>query len=101
MHNYIRRNFIKWFVWKIEKLGFFKVNSNSKESVSSKDKQVKQYKLIKIRKNLKSLKNHREKMTARVNVRMPKIMRTPIKVGWRTDVTYANCWTLGGIHFLF
>ena len=40
-------------------------------------------------------------MTARVNVRMPKIMRTPIKVGWRTDVTYANCWTLGGIHFLF
>ena len=35
-------------------------------------------------KNLKTLENHREKMTVRVNVRMPKIMRTPKKVGVRT-----------------
>ena len=31
---------MKKFVWDIEKQGFFKINVNSKESLSSKDKQV-------------------------------------------------------------
>ena len=35
-------------------------------------------------KKLKTLENHREKMNVRVNVRVPKIMRTPQKVGVRT-----------------
>ena len=33
-------------------------------------------------------------MSVRVNVRIFKIMRTPIKVEERTYVTYANCRTL-------
>ena len=37
------------------------------------------------RKILKFLKNHRQKMSVRVNVRMSKIMRMPIKVGVRTS----------------
>ena len=32
-------------------------------------------------------------MSVRVNVRMSKIMRTPIKGGVRTYATYANCRT--------
>ena len=42
---------------------------------------------------LKTLKNHNEKMSVRVNVRMSKIMRTPIKLGVRayaTDSNYRN-----------
>ena len=35
-------------------------------------------------------------MSVRVNVPMPKIMRTSIKVAVRTDATYANCRTLPG-----
>ena len=35
-------------------------------------------------------------MGVRVNVRMFKIMCTPIKVRVRTYATYANCRTLGG-----
>ena len=38
---------------------------------------------------LKTLKNLRETMSAWVNVRMSKIMRTPIK-GVREYATYAN-----------
>ena len=37
------------------------------------------------RKILKFLENHRQKMSVRVNVRMSKIMRMPIKVGVRTS----------------
>ena len=33
-------------------------------------------------------------MSVRVNVRMSKIMRTPIKICARTHVTYATCRTL-------
>ena len=33
-------------------------------------------------------------MNVRVNVRMSKIMRTPIKVDVRTYATYASCLTL-------
>ena len=33
-------------------------------------------------------------MSVRVNVRMSKIMRTPIKVGVSTYATYTNCRTL-------
>ena len=51
---------------------------NSKESVSSKDRQIKQYKLKRIRKVLKTLNNHREKMSVLVNVRMSKIISMPI-----------------------
>ena len=39
---------------------------------------------------LKTLKNLRETMSAWVNVRVSKIMRTPIKVGVREYTTYAN-----------
>ena len=46
----------------------------------------KQYKIIRAKKILKTLQNHREKMSVRVNVRMSKIMRTPIKVGVHTYV---------------
>ena len=70
---------------------------NSKVFVSSKDKQIKQYKLIRIRKISKTLKNHREKMSGRVNVHMSKIMRTPIKVGVRTYATYDIYQTLQGM----
>ena len=49
---------------------------------------------MRTRKILKTLKNHRGKMSVRVNVRMSKIMRTPIKVSVRTYATYANCRTL-------
>ena len=45
-------------------------------------------------KNLKTLKNHREKMSVRVNVRMSKIMCMPVKVFTRMYVTYAICRTL-------
>ena len=72
---------------------------NSKVFVSSKDKQIKQYKLIRIRKISKTLKNHREKMSGRVNVRMSKIMRTPIKVGVRTYATYDIYQTLQGMRW--
>ena len=34
------------------------------------------------------LKNHWEKMDVSVNVRMPKTMRTSIKIGVRTYATY-------------
>ena len=37
------------------------------------------------RKILKFLENHRQKMSVRLNVRMSKIMRMPIKVGVRTS----------------
>ena len=43
------------------------------------------------RKILKTSKNHKEEMSGHVNIRISKIMRTPIKVGICTDVTYANC----------
>ena len=43
------------------------------------------------RKILKTLKNHKEEMSGHVNIRISKIMRTPIKVGICTDVTYASC----------
>ena len=43
---------------------------------------------------LKTLKNHREKIIVRVNVRMSKIVRMPIKVGVRMYAPYANCRTL-------
>ena len=43
---------------------------------------------------LKTLKNHKEKIIVRVNVRMSKIVRMPIKVGVRMYATYANCRTL-------
>ena len=49
---------------------------------------------MRTRKILKTLKNHRGKMSVRVNVRMSKIMRTPIKVSVHTYATYANCRTL-------
>ena len=42
---------------------------------------------------MKTLKNHKEKISIRVNICMPK-MSTPIKVGIRTYVMYANCQTL-------
>ena len=38
-------------------------------------------------------------MSVRVNVRMSKIMRTPIQVGVRTYATYANCRTLIQFNF--
>ena len=43
---------------------------------------------------LKVLKNHREKLSACVNLRMSKIVCTPIKVGVRNYATYAKCRTL-------
>ena len=43
---------------------------------------------------MKTLKNHREKMSVRVNVRKSKIMRTSIKVSVLTYATYVNCRTL-------
>ena len=49
---------------------------------------------MKTRKILKSLKNLREKMSVRLNVRMTKIMCTPLKLGVRTYATYANSRTL-------
>ena len=49
---------------------------------------------IKLQESEKCIKNHKEKMSARVNGRMSKIMFTPIKVGRRTHATYANCRTL-------
>ena len=42
----------------------------------------------------KKLEKYGKKMSEHVNVRMSKIMRTPIKVGTRTYATYANCRTL-------
>ena len=33
-------------------------------------------------------------MSVPVNVRMSKIMHTPIKIGVRTNMTWANCRTL-------
>ena len=71
---------------KLKKKRFFKKTVNSKESIFSKDKQIKQYKLITIGKILKTLKNHWEKMSVRVNIGMPKIMRTSIKVSVRMYV---------------
>ena len=41
-------------------------------------------KLQEQRKRLEILKNHKRKMIVRVNVRISKIMRTPIKKGVRT-----------------
>ena len=52
------------------------------------------------KKILKTSKNQ-EKMSVRVNVRMSKIMLTPIKVGVRTHATYASCWTLNYILRIF
>ena len=52
------------------------------------------YEIIRARKILRTLTNHRENMSLLVNVRMSKIMGTPIKVGVRTYATYANCRTL-------
>ena len=43
---------------------------------------------------MKTLKNHREKMSVRVNVRKSKIMRTSVKVSVLTYATYVNCRTL-------
>ena len=43
---------------------------------------------------MKTLKNHREKISVLVKVRMSKIVRTPIKVGVCTYEMYANCRTL-------
>ena len=40
-------------------------------------------------------------MRAGVNVRMSNFMRTPIRLGVRTYVTYANCQTLGGDEISF
>ena len=54
----------------------------------------KQYKIIGTRKILKTLKNHWEKLSLRLKVRISKITRTPKKVGVRTYATYANCRTL-------
>ena len=54
---------------------------------------------MRTRKFLKTLKNHDEKMTVRVNVRMYKIMHTPIIVRIRTYTTYANCGTLPSQQF--
>ena len=48
------------------------------------------YKHCKKQEILKILRNHREKMSVRVNVRMSKIMRTLIKVGVRTYATYSS-----------
>ena len=89
--------------WKIR--SFFKTNVNSKESVYSKHKQIKlkfkyvaevfkQFKTIRTTKILKPLRRNEEKMSVRVNVRISKIMRTPIKVGVRMYTTYANCPTV-------
>ena len=74
---------------KIEKYGFFKANVNSTNKLKVRYK----HKIIKTRKTLKTLKNHKEKMSIHVNVRMSKIMRTPIKVGVRRYAMYANCRT--------
>ena len=52
------------------------------------------YEIIRTRKILRTLTNHRENMSVLVNVRMSKIMGTPIKVVVRTYATYANCRTL-------
>ena len=52
------------------------------------------YEIIRTRKILRTLTNHRENMSVLVNVRMSKIMDTPIQVGVRTYATYANCRTL-------
>ena len=46
----------------------------------------KQYKTIRNRKILKTLKNHREKMSVQVNVRMSQIRCMLIEVGVRTYV---------------
>ena len=46
---------------------------------------------IRSRKILETVENHSEKMWVRVNVRMPKTMCMPIKLGMHTSVMHANC----------
>ena len=56
-------------------------------------------KLEELEKFLK-LKNHREKMSVRVNVYMSKIMRALIKVGVHMCVMYSSCRSLRGRCFI-
>ena len=48
---------------------------------------------------MKNFKNHKEKMSVRVSVRMSKIMCTPIKVGIRTYATYVKTGALNIFYF--